>query len=44
MENQNNEMNISGLLEFSNNSEKDKFLNEWSSKINSYNVDLDENN
>ena len=24
--------------------DKDKFLNEWSSKINSYNVDLDENN
>jgi hypothetical protein len=44
VKNQNNEMNISGLLEFSNNSEKDKFLNEWSSKINSYNVDLDENN
>ena len=44
VKNQNNEMNVSGLIEFSNNSEKDKFLNEWSSKINSYNVDLDENN
>ena len=44
VKNQNNEINVSGLLEFNNNNEKDKFLNEWSSKINSYNVDLDENN
>tara|TARA_X000001036_G_scaffold52576_1_gene42060 strand:+ start:506 stop:1180 length:675 start_codon:yes stop_codon:yes gene_type:complete len=44
VKNQNNEMNVSGLIEFSNNSDKDEFLNEWSSKINSYNVDLDENN
>lgn len=43
VKNQNNEINVSGLLEFNNNNEKDKFLNEWSSKINSYNVDLDEN-
>jgi len=44
VKNQNDEMNVSGLIEFSNNNEKDKFLNEWSSKINSYNVDLNENN
>jgi uncharacterized pyridoxamine 5'-phosphate oxidase family protein len=43
VKNQNNEINVSGLIEFNNNNEKDKFLNEWSSKINSYNVDLDEN-
>ena len=36
--------NISGSAVFSDPKEKEKFLNEWSSKINSYNVDLDENN
>ena len=37
-------LNISGSAVFSDPKEKEKFLNEWSSKINSYNVDLDENN
>ena len=37
-------LNISGSAVFSNSREKEKFLNEWSSKINSYNVDLDEIN
>ena len=37
-------LNISGSAVFSNSREKEKFLNEWSSKINSYNVDLDESN
>ena len=41
---ENNKFNVSGLAVFTNNNEKEKFLNEWSSKINSYNVDLDENN
>ena len=36
--------NISGSAIFSDAREKEKFLNEWSSKINSYNVDLDESN
>ena len=36
--------NISGLVMFDKVGDKDKFLNEWSSKINSYSVDLDENN
>ena len=36
--------NISGSAVFSDSKEKQKFLNEWSSKINSYNVDLDESN
>jgi hypothetical protein len=36
--------NISGSAIFSDTREKEKFLNEWSSKINSYNVDLDESN
>ena len=36
--------NISGSAIFYDTREKEKFLNEWSSKINSYNVDLDENN
>ena len=36
--------NISGSAIFSDSREKEKFLNEWSSKINSYNVDLDESN
>jgi hypothetical protein len=44
VKNENNNLNISGLVIFNDISEKDKFLNEWSSKINSYNVDLDENN
>jgi hypothetical protein len=35
---------ISGLAVFDNINDKDNFLNEWSSKINSYNVELDENN
>ena len=37
-------LNISGSAVFSDSREKEKFLNEWSSKINSYNVDLDESN
>ena len=44
VKNEKNNLNISGLAIFSNIDEKDTFLNEWSSKINSYNVDLDENN
>ena len=44
VKNQNNNFDISGLAIFNNIEEKDKFLNEWSSKINNYNVDLDENN
>tara|TARA_Y100000996_G_C22387855_1_gene587887 strand:- start:558 stop:806 length:249 start_codon:yes stop_codon:yes gene_type:complete len=44
VKNENNNLNISGLAIFNNAKEKDNFLNEWSSKINSYNVDLDENN
>tara|TARA_Y100000591_G_scaffold165731_1_gene142957 strand:- start:347 stop:1021 length:675 start_codon:yes stop_codon:yes gene_type:complete len=36
--------NISGFAMFNEIEDKDKFLKEWSSKINSYNVDLDENN
>ena len=42
--NENSNINISGLAVFNNINEKDKFLDEWSSKINSYNVELDENN
>jgi len=41
---ENEKFNVSGLAVFINNNEKEMFLNEWSSKINSYNVDLDENN
>ena len=37
-------LNISGSAVFSDSREKEKFLNEWSAKINSYNVDLDESN
>ena len=37
-------LNISGSAVFSDTRDKEKFLNEWSSKINSYNVDLDESN
>ena len=44
VKNENNNLNISGFAIFNNAKEKDNFLNEWSSKINSYNVDLDENN
>lgn len=40
---ENDKFNVSGLAVFINNNEKEMFLNEWSSKINSYNVDLDEN-
>ena len=36
--------NISGFALFNGVEDKDKFLKEWSSKVNSYNVDLDENN
>ena len=43
VKNENSNLNISGLAVFNNINEKDNFLNEWSSKINSYNVDLDEN-
>ncbi len=39
-----NNFNISGYAIFNETSDKDNFLNEWSSKINNYNVDLDENN
>tara|TARA_B100000767_G_C19702231_1_gene508937 strand:- start:185 stop:859 length:675 start_codon:yes stop_codon:yes gene_type:complete len=43
VKNENNNINVSGLAVFDNIKDKDEFLNEWSSKINSYNVDLDEN-
>ena len=43
VKNENNNINVSGLAIFDNIKDKDEFLNEWSSKINSYNVDLDEN-
>ena len=39
-----NNFNISGYAIFNEITDKDNFLNEWSSKINNYNVDLDENN
>ena len=39
-----NDLNVSGFATFENNNEKDKFLNEWSSKITNYNIDLDESN
>tara|TARA_Y200000002_G_C22545255_1_gene605797 strand:+ start:252 stop:926 length:675 start_codon:yes stop_codon:yes gene_type:complete len=35
---------ISGSAIFQTQNDKEQFLNEWSSKINSYSVDLDENN
>ena len=35
---------ISGIAIFQTKNDKEQFLNEWSSKINSYSVDLDENN
>ena len=44
VQNDNNKLNISGLAIFKDNNEKDNFLKQWSSKINSYNVDLDDNN
>ena len=44
VKNEGNSFNISGYAIFDKTTEKDKFLNEWSSKINNYNVDLDENN
>ena len=44
VKNEGEKFNISGFAIFSEVRDKDKFLNEWSSKINSYNVDLDENN
>ena len=44
VKNENNNINVSAFATFDNSSDKEKFLNEWSSKINSYNVDLDENN
>ena len=44
VKNEGEKFNISGFAIFSEARDKDKFLNEWSSKINSYNVDLDENN
>ena len=44
VKNEGEKFNISGFAIFSEAGDKDKFLNEWSSKINSYNVDLDENN
>jgi hypothetical protein len=43
VKNENSNINVSGLAVFDNIKDKDEFLNEWSSKINSYNVDLDEN-
>lgn len=44
VKNEGNNFNISGCAIFNETSDKDNFLNEWSSKINNYNVDLDENN
>ena len=44
VKNEGNNFNISGYVVFNETSDKDNFLNEWSSKINNYNVDLDENN
>ena len=43
VKNENNNINVSAFATFDNSRDKEKFLNEWSSKINSYNVDLDEN-
>ena len=39
---ENNNFNISGLVVFLNKNEKNKFLDKWTSKIKTYNVDLDE--
>ena len=44
VKNEGNSFNISGYAKFDKTIDKEKFLNEWSSKINNYNVDLDENN
>ena len=44
VKNEGNTINISGHAIFNETSDKDNFLNEWSSKINNYNVDLDEIN
>ena len=44
VKNEGDKYDISGFMIFDKSVDKDKFLNEWSSKINSYNVDLDENN
>ena len=44
VKNEDDKYNISGFMIFNKSVDKDKFLNEWSSKINSYNVDFDENN
>ena len=44
VKNDGEKFNISGFAIFSEVKDKDRFLNEWSSKINSYNIDLDENN
>ena len=44
VKNEKTNFDISGLAVFDNIKDKDNFLNEWSSKINNYNVDLDENN
>ena len=43
VKNENNNINVSAFAIFDNLSDKKNFLNKWSSKINSYNVDLDEN-
>ena len=43
VKNEDSNFNVSGLAIFDNIKDKDEFLNKWSSKINSYNVDLDEN-
>ncbi len=39
----NGNLNVSGLAIFDNMNDKDKFLDKWSKKIKSYNVDLNEN-
>ena len=44
VKNEDGNFNISGYAIFNETSDKDNFLNEWSSKIKNYNVDLDENN
>ena len=44
VKNEGDNINISGHAIFNETSDKDNFLHEWSSKINNYNVDLDENN
>ena len=44
VKNEGDNFNISGYALFNEVRDKDKFLHEWSPKINRYNVDLDENN